>query len=37
MAMGKRAEGIDISWEEVAIGLGHLLITLNLLAMKYTY
>lgn len=37
MAMGKRAEGVDISWEEVAIGLGHLLITLNLLAMKYTY
>ena len=37
MAMGKRAEGIDISWEEVSVGLAHLLITLNFLAMKYTY
>lgn len=37
MAMGKRSEGVDISWEEVAIGLGHLLLTLNILALKYTY
>ena len=37
MAMGKRSEGVDISWEEVAVGLGHLLITLNFLSMKYNY
>ncbi len=37
MAIGKRSEGLDVSWEEVAVGLGHLLITLNLLAMKYSY
>ena len=37
MAMGKKAEGVDISWEEVAVGLGHLLFSLNFLAIKYSY
>lgn len=37
MPMGKKAEGIEISWEEVAVGLGHLLITLNFLVVKYGY
>lgn len=37
MAMGKRSDGSDISWEEIAIGLGHLLITLNFLMQKYSY
>jgi hypothetical protein len=27
MPMGKKAEGTEISWEEVAVGLGHLLIS----------
>jgi len=37
MAMGKRAEGVEINWEEVAVGLGHLLVSLNFLVMKYNY
>ena len=37
MAMGKRIESAEVSWEEVAVGLGHLLITLNLLVLKYSY
>lgn len=37
MAMGKRGENVDISWEEVSIGLGHLLIGLNFLGTKYSY
>lgn len=37
MAMGKKSEGVDVSWEEVAVGLGHLLLALNILTMKYTY
>lgn len=37
MSMGKKAEGAEISWEEVAVGLGHLLITLNFLVVKYAY
>ena len=35
--MGKRSEGVDINWEEVAVGLGHLLVSLNFLVMKYNY
>lgn len=37
LAMGKKGEGMDIQWEEIAVGLGHLLVTFNLLAIKYTY
>ncbi len=37
MAMGRKAESSDISWEEVAIGLGHLLIAFNFLVIKYGY
>lgn len=35
--MGKRSEGVDVSWEEVAVGLGHLLLAMNILGLKYTY
>lgn len=37
MAMGKKGENVEISWEEVSIGLGHLLIGLNFLVLKYSY
>lgn len=37
MAMGRRGESAEVSWEEVAVGLGHLLIGLNLLVLKYAY
>ena len=37
MAMGKRGESAEVNWEEVAVGLGHLLITINLLVLKYKH
>ena len=37
MAMGKRGDSAEVNWEEVAVGLGHLLITINLLVMKYRH
>lgn len=37
MAMGRRSEGAEVVWEEVAVGLGHLLVGLQFLALKYCY
>jgi hypothetical protein len=37
MAVGKKSENVDISWEEVSIAIGHLLLAFNILALKYSY
>ncbi len=37
MAMGRKSENSEVSWQQVAIGLSHMLITLNFLALKYTF
>lgn len=36
LAMGRR-EGTEINWEEIGVGLGHLLAGLSFLATKYCY
>jgi hypothetical protein len=35
--MGKRPDINDFPWDEFNIGLGHLLLGLNIMALKYDY